>query len=247
MVDIVVVSFNTRRLLERCLATLRAHTPAGSYTLHVVDNASSDGTGEWLAAQPGLDIIQNGSNLGYGSACNQGARQGSGDHIMFLNADVAALPGWLPPLVQTMESDEQIAVVGPRLVDEWGRIVGAGVTGTNAVPQFRLWMHLEDRVRDERALDCLSVCGAAYMIKRRLISTLRLFDERYFFYFEETDYSYNARDKGFRVVYCPTSRMIHTWGGSGRADPRLAGYFHAGQALFNAKWAHMMSDPRRYG
>jgi GT2 family glycosyltransferase len=247
LVDIVVVSFNTRQLLERCLRSIRAHTPPGAYRLHVVDNASSDGSAEWARAQPDVDLVVSAENAGYARACNQGARRGDGEHILFLNADVAALPGWLPPLLDTLESDERIAVVGPRLVNEQGRIVGAGIVGTNAEPEIRLWMQREIDAEDRRCIDCLSVCGAAYMIKRALVPVLGLFDERYFFYFEETDYSYNARDRGYRVVYCPASRMIHTWGGSGRANPLLGHYFSEGRRLFDRKWAHMMSDPRVYG
>lgn len=247
LVDIVIVNFNTRKLVARCLSSVRAHTDPGTYRLWAVDNASTDGSAQWLEAEPDIRLLRNAANLGYARACNRGALAGDGEHILFLNADTAPLPGWLPPLVELLESDERVAVVGPRLINEEGLIVGAGVVGTNAAPGIRLWMAPERQTADDRVLDCLSVCGAAYMIKRRLIPVLGLFDERYFMYFEETDYSYHARDNGYRVLYCPRSRMVHTWGGSGRTDPRLREYFYTGQRLFDTKWAHMMGDPRVYG
>lgn len=242
----MVVSYNSKTLLQRCVESIRVHTALNALHLVVVDNASTDGSVAWLREQEDLTLIESDRNVGYAAACNQGARAGDGAHILFLNADVAALPGWLPPLLKTIESDERIAVVGPRLINESGLIVGAGVVGTNAAPQIRLWLKPEFMAASDRVLDCLSVCGAAYMIKRRLVPELGLFDERYFFYYEETDYSYNARDHGYRVVYCPSSRMIHTWGGSGRG-PQTSHFFLMGDALFARKWAHMMADPRVYG
>ncbi len=247
MVDIVVVSYNTLRLLGRCVASIRAHTPPDAYRLWVVDNASTDGSAAWLSSQTDLALIQSPSNVGYARACNLGAARGGGAHILFLNGDAAPLPGWLPPLVATLESGERVAVVAPRLINEQGLIVGAGVVGTNAAPVVRLWMQPEAMAQDDRELDCVYLCGAAMMIKRRLVPELGLFDERYPFYFEDADYAYNARAHGYRAVYCPRSRVVHTWGGSGRADPRLSRHFEAGRRLFESKWASMMSDPRVYG
>jgi GT2 family glycosyltransferase len=80
------------------------------------------------------------------------------------------------------------------------------------------------------------VCGACLGIKRELLPELGYFDENYFHYFEETDYCYNARAHGYKVVYCPESKVIHRYNGSCRSRRRLQEYFKKSEAYFRQKW-----------
>ncbi len=247
-VDIVVVSYNCLAHLKRCIGSIRQHADL-AYTLLVVDNASTDGTREYLNSLPGATVILNTRNWGYARACNQGANAGQGRYILLLNADTAATPGWLSALVRGFQSDSQIAVVGPKLVDFQNRIVSAGVIGSNASPRIRGWMKPDDPGLYARPIDCLSVSGAAYMIRRDLIPVLGLFDESYFFYYEETDYSYNARRHGYRVVYWPYSRMYHAVSGASgnKSGQELRQMFSESERYFRAKWADFLKEEREYG
>ena len=247
-VDIVVVSYNCLAYLKRCVQSIEQHADL-PYTLWVVDNGSTDGTRDDLNALHRATVIWNDSNLGYAKACNQGARAGNARYILFLNADTAATPGWLSELVRAFQSDPQIAVVGPKVVDFHNRIVSAGVVGTNAKPSIRGWMTPDAPDRYATPIDCLSVSGAAYMIRRDLIPVLGLFDEAYFFYYEETDYSYNARYHGYRVVYWPSSRMYHVVSGASgnQTGKELRQMFDESQRHFQRKWAAFLKEERKYG
>ncbi|MCL4494489.1 MAG: glycosyltransferase family 2 protein [Firmicutes bacterium] len=247
-VDIVVISYNCVDYLKRCINSIERYTDY-PYALWIVDNASTDGTQEYLHTLSRATVIPNPVNRGYAQACNQGARLGTGRYILFLNADTEATPGWLSPLVKCFESDSHIAVVGPKLVNYDNKIVGAGVVGANGSPLIRGWMEPDDPDRFAVQTDCLSVCGAAYMIRRDLIPELGLFDEHYFFYFEETDYSYNARYNGYRVVYCPASRMYHAVAASSqdKTPEQLRGLFMESERYFQQKWGEFLKEVRTYG
>jgi hypothetical protein len=245
MLDLVIVNYRTAAMTAECVRSFLEWTEL-DHTLTVVDNGSGDGSAEMLSRTfPQVRVLANPANLGYAKACNLGALAGQGDHLIFLNSDVLALPGWDRPLVACLEGDARIAVAGPKLVNAQNLIVGAGVVGTNAQPVIRGWQE-PDRGQYDQPTDCLSVCGAAYAIKRRLIPVLGLFDERYFFYYEEADYSYHAREMGCRVVYCPASKLVHHHAQTARLVPAVT-YSEQGRRLFAEKWRHLMDDPRRYG
>lgn len=237
MIDIVVINFNTQSLLLNCLQSIHAYTES-PYHLIVVDNGSSDGSVESARALkwPNLTVIANETNGGYAKACNQGIRAGNSPYIILLNSDILAMKNWLQPLLDCMHGDDKIAVVGPKLVDLQGRITGAGIVGTNAHHEPRGLLEYDEPGKYMLQEDCISVCGAAYMIRRDLLSILGLFDENYFFYFEETDYSFQARSHGYRVVYCPQSRMYHLLGKSCHNHTVLRAYFEASEKYFQQKW-----------
>lgn len=245
VVDIVVVNWNTKDILARCLDSILLHTDY-PYHVYAVDNGSTDGSQEYLAglSHPQVTVILNQENLGYSGGCNRGARAGNGRYIIFLNSDVIVTPGWLTPLVRCMESDPRIAVVGPKTVDKQNRITGAGVVGTYAKPQLRGFLEPDAPGKFDQVEDCLSVSGAAYMIRRDLIPVLGLFDERFFFYYEETDYSYNAKSHGYRVVYCPESKIYHLFGASSKDQDLLQGFFRKGGKLFREKWKSLIEGDK---
>jgi len=243
--DIIIVNFNTRKYLAACLESLHAHTgPAAGYRIWVVDNGSTDGSRALIRAAKGVTGIFNHVNRGYGAACNQGIKRGSGKYIFLLNSDTMVTPGWLPPLLNLLAAP-QTAVVGPRLVTPDGFLAGAGVVGVNSRPVIRGWGEPDDPERYKEITECLSVGGACMGIKRVLLPELRFFDEHYFHYFEETDYCYNARFHGYKVLYCPDSKVIHRVFGSCRNHRRLQRYFRQGERYFHKKWRDFLTIPDR--
>jgi len=241
-IDLVVVSYNTARWTMACVHSILCHTPEPRRVI-VVDNASTDDTLVQLRTlQQTVTVISNDHNTGYARACNLGIAAGHNPFIALLNSDVQVTQGWLEPLLDCLRSDPRIAVVGPKTVTQDGRITGAGVVGTlkDHAPRGYLQPDRADLYNEQE--DCFSVSGAAYVIRRGLVSELGLFDERYFFYFEETDYSVNARAHGYRVVYCPASRIIHEGGQSNRDDHQLRRYFLESRRYFMKKWTGVCDD-----
>lgn len=236
--DLVIVSYQTRKLLEACLKSIVRHTNLPFHVI-IVDNGSTDGTKRLAMEYPHFTWIWNKKNIGYGKACNQGANAGRGRHILFLNSDVEVTQGWLPPILERLESDERIAMVGPRLVSPQGRLVGAGVVGDPEHPLIRGWMEPDEPSRYATPTDCLSLCGACIAVKRRLIPYTGLFDPIFFHYFEETDLCYRMRRLGYRVVYEPKSKVIHHVSASCKEQNVLKDHYLRSKRLFEAKWKLM--------
>jgi len=243
--DIIIVSFNARDYLAECIDSIKKNTLSQPRTSHyrliIVDNASTDGSAQYIRGLQGITAIFNTKNKGYGTACNQGIRSGKGANIILLNCDTLVTAGWLEPMIKTLNSP-QVAVVGPRLVNPQGFLVGVGVVGTNAHPVLRGWGEPDEPHRYGEYTDCISICGACMGIKRKLLSILGYFDENYFHYFEETDYCYNARFHGYKVIYCPQSKVIHRYNGSCRNRSRLSSYFKNSQDLFEKKWGPKLNS-----
>ena len=114
--DIVIVSYGSRELLRECLEALRAHPPSRSMSVVVVDNASGDGTVEMIDRDfPDVDLVASAENLGFAAATNLGARRGTSPYLLALNPDTAVTEGALETVISVLESQPEVAVVGPRL------------------------------------------------------------------------------------------------------------------------------------
>ena len=134
-VSIIIPTFNKLTLTRQCLDALNRNTAVDRYELIVVDNASSDGTVEFLREKEAagkLRLISNPKNLGFAKACNQGARIARSGYLLFLNNDTEVQPGWLDPLIRILEADGQVAAVGGKLLFPDGTIQHAGVVLTDA-------------------------------------------------------------------------------------------------------------------
>src|SRR5881296_1106142 len=120
-VSIVVVSFNARSDLERCLESLHAAPPEASHEILVVDNRSTDGSVESARRWPDVRVIEQELNVGFARATNTGIRASTGTALLLLNSDTLVPPGAIDRLLALLEAEPQVAVVGPRLVDGNGR------------------------------------------------------------------------------------------------------------------------------
>jgi GT2 family glycosyltransferase len=247
-VDIIIINHNTKEYLSDCLQSIKSFSGnTDNYRVWAVDNGSSDESVNLIKQHSNfVNGIYNRENHGYGSACNQGILAGIGNYIFLLNSDTLVTAGWLPPLIKTLDSSE-VAIVGPRLVNPEGLLVGVGVVGTNAHPIIRGWNEPNKPDRYNKSIEVLSVGGACMGIKRELIPKLGFFDEHYFHYFEETDYCYNARFQGYKVIYCPESTVIHRVYGSCQDFKRLRKYFREGEKYFQRKWKSFLKDTTKYG
>ncbi len=249
LADIVLVNYNTKKYLSDCLHSIGEFSgPKENYRVFTVDNGSTDGSVEFIKSQTDFPIgILNKQNRGYGAACNQGILAGKGKYIFLLNSDTMVTAGWLPPLIRILENSSKVAVVGPRLINPEGLLVGVGVVGANARPVLRGWGEPNEPHRYNKNLEVLSVCGACMGIKRQLLPILGLFDEHYFHYFEETDYCYNARFRGYKVIYCPDSTVIHHVSASCHDIQKLHSFFQQGERYFRKKWKSFLQDGTIYG
>jgi hypothetical protein len=230
--DVVIVSWNCGSYLDACLQSLRAarcdgFVPGG---IRVVDNGSSDGSRELLSRQQDCRAIFNDSNRGFAAACNQGAREGNGDLILFLNPDVRVGADSLAQAVRYLSdpANRDVGIVGVQLRDEEGNVhrscarfpTASGLLGHTlhmdrvvsrlVKPHFMVeWDHSSTRDVDQ-------VTGAFFMVRRAVFEQLGGFDERFFVYYEDLDFALRARRLGWKSVYLAAGAAVHIGGGASR-------------------------------
>lgn len=244
--DIVVVNWNTGPLLRECIASIGATTPPGLLgSVIVVDNASRDGSEDDLPGG-GLPLIavRNGDNRGFAAACNQGARLGSAPFILFLNPDTRLLPESLSAPLQLLQDPAavDIGIVGVQLVDGNGalrqtcvrfptpRMMIGWSVGLDVPPYF---VPLDEH-RQSRDVD--QVIGAFFLVRRALFRELDGFDERFFVYFEELDFSLRARRAGYRSRFLAEAKAVHhEHGSSGQVRAKRLFYLVASRLRYARK------------
>ena len=223
VVSIVIIAHSVREELERCLAAIEAHAQVPVETI-LVDNASSDGTAEWVgAAHPGVDLVRLGENRGL-AAREPGLRRARGEYTMFLDTDAVLTEGALPRMVSAMDSHPAWGLVGPRLVyDDGGLQLSCRRYPPLLLPLLRrppLGRFLEDSspVRRHLMADAdhsstrrvLYVLGACQLFRTSLARAAGPFG-RHFFWPDDADWCIRIRDLGTEVVYLPEAEVIHSY------------------------------------
>ena len=229
MIDICIGNYNTKGYLIKCVESFREHTPI-EHNLFVVDNGSKDGSVEWLKSQKDIISIYNPQSIGYGASINQGLKQGNSPFVCIVSADVEVLNGWWE---MGNVCIGKFAVVGPKLIFPDGRIGGCGVVGTDEKPILRGWQE-EDKGQYDKAEEVLSVCGALFVMRRKIWEELGGFDERFFLYYEETDLFRRARNAGYQILYYPKVKAIHHWNKSPKDDG--IDHIELSKKLYQEKW-----------
>ncbi len=230
--SIVIVSYNGRDYLRRCLRSLLGHTKGVRYEVIVVDNASLDGSAEMVVTEfPQVSLIARPANAGFAAAANQGIRIASGDAVLLLNPDTVMSDNAFAPMLRYLRQNPDVAVLGPRLLDDDGSLqlscrrfpsYGQALFSRYSVltrffPRNPLSSRYLMTDWDHSAttdVDWLS--GACMMLPRRTLTELGLLDEGYFMYNEDVDLCQRAHRAGYRVVYFPEVSVVHHIGGSSR-------------------------------
>ncbi len=256
---IVVVTHNSRAEVDALLGSLASTPPAVDHEIVIVDNASADGTPEHLRRQwPAVRVIETGANLGFARASNVGIRATRGDLVLCLNPDTIVPAGTLDRLVARLDGRPEVAVIGPRLVDERGRAElswGLRPTPWHELRQKLLQRGAErklpllaDRVErlTRRARDVDWVSGACLLIRRADLEAAGLFDERYFMYVEDVDLCLAVRRAGRVVLFAPDIEITHLRGRSLDATrASAAGLLDRSRLLFYDKHRSPWAGPLR--
>lgn len=228
MIDlsIIIVSFNARADLERCLGSLHAAPPAIPHEIIVVDNGSTDGSADAARRSKDVRVIETGSNLGFARANNVGIRASSGSTLLLLNGDAIVPPHAIDRLVEELHRHPDVAVVGPRLVDadgraelSFGRMIGPFnelrqkiLVRGQARRQPFVSRLVERMTRQTQSPDWVS--GACLLVRRSDAESVGLIDERYFMYTEDVDFCAAIRARGRRILFTPAVEIVHLRGRS---------------------------------
>jgi GT2 family glycosyltransferase len=218
-VTCIIVSWNGKDLLRKCLSTFYQNTSNINCGVVVVDNASQDNSAEMLQQEfPSVHVIRNSANMGFSIANNQGIRyalvKGS-KYVLLLNNDVEITdPDWLQKLISVMESDSKTGIVGCKLLYPDDRIQHAGGVVALRVPYNR-GEEQEDHGQYNKEEFVDFVTGAVLLIRSDVIRQIGLLDAGFSpLYCEDTDWCVRAKLYGYKIAYTPNPTLIHHCGSS---------------------------------
>ena len=226
--SLIIVNWNVRDLLHRCLQRIPQAADGLDYEIIVVDNASTDGSQALADFFPHVRWIQNARNVGFTRANNQGIQLARGRYLCFLNPDTEPHPHAFSTLARYLDTHPQVGIVGPQLRYPDGSLqpsryrfptlMSALLESTPVAwhwpnnPWSR-WYHCADLPPDQvHEVDWLN--GACLLVRRQVIEQVGLFDEGFFMYSEELDLCRRAKSAGWKVVYVPDAVVVHHEGKS---------------------------------
>ena len=214
---VIVLNFNGKHFLDACLSALRAQTFDDFQTV-LVDNASKDGSVEWVRAQyPGVRIIRLSDNLGFCGGNNRGIEATEGEYVALLNSDTEVVPEWLQALVQVLDSTPEVGFCASRMIRMFDRYTidtagdvfyTHGVGGKRGEGQSMNFYTALGPV--------FGACAGAAIYRRSMLMDIGLLDEDFFAYDEDIDLSFRAQLRGYRCQYVPEAIVYHHVGGSFR-------------------------------
>lgn len=212
-VSIVIVNLEQAALTLDCVASIEAHTERGLYEIVVVDNGSAPEEVETLAkASDRFKLLPLNRNMFFGEASNIGAEHASADLVLFLNNDVEVTPGWLQPLLATLDSADRAGAVGPKIVHPNGELLEAGCfirPDGWGIQIGKSGMILPPAWADAtRIVDYCS--GACLLMRRDTFLALGGFDPTFDpAYFEDVDLAIRLRAIGLFTYYCGATAVRH--------------------------------------
>lgn len=232
--SIVIVSFNAREELERCLGSLRASPPSCAHEILVVDNASTDGSAAAARQHNGVQVIDAGANRGFAAANNIGIRASRGTDILLLNSDTLVPPQAIDVMRAELASHPDVAVVGPRLVDGDGRAELSFGDVVGPLAQIRQKQRqrgdVETLTQTEQYPDW--VTGACLLVRRSDAEAVGLLDERYFMYLEDVEFCTAIRARGRRILFTPKAQVTHLRGRSSASKADSSALYHRSLLTF---------------
>jgi N-acetylglucosaminyl-diphospho-decaprenol L-rhamnosyltransferase len=233
--SIVIISKDTKELLKNLLDSIYADKSLAQYLKEIVlvDNGSTDGTDELIEKNfTGVVYVRNDQNIGFAAAVNGGVLRSAGEYVLLLNSDTQLIEGEAFKMLRFMKENRDAGICGPQLVypDMRPQRSFAYIPSLflEIVPRSFLEFlfpgkysarcsgseirNPKSEIRNGVVIDVPSLIGAAVMIRRNALDALGGFDERFFFFLEETDFCVRAKSVGYKVVFYPDAKVVHLQG-----------------------------------
>jgi len=232
--SIIIVSYNTKDFLKKCLESLYSSIAGSSLLVEIIiaDNGSTDGSLQFINSLKekdlNLKIIDNKSNLGFAKANNLAIKKSSGRYVLFLNPDTIVQKETLKTMVKFMDKNPKVGASTCRVELTDGRLDQACHRGFPTVwNSFCYFSGLEKVFPKSKIFAGYSLtylpldktheidagCGAFLIVRQPVGETIGWFDEDYFWYGEDLDFCYRLKQKGWQVMFVPTTKIIH-WKGA---------------------------------
>ncbi|TYZ28984.1 glycosyltransferase family 2 protein [Selenomonas caprae] len=244
--SIIILSYNTLSYTQFCIESIRAYTRKNSYEIIVVDNASTDGSLEWLKEQHEIKLIANPENVGFPAGCNQGMKAAApGNDLLLLNSDTIVTPHWLDNLQQALYSGKDIGAVSCVTNNcSNGQSIAVDYQTVEELQQFATGYNHSDA---QKWYSWPTLVGFCFLLKRVVYDKIGGMDERYSpGNYEDDDYSYTIRQAGYRLLLCADT-FIHHFGSASfkqaldseqakARKERFARILEENEAKFMQKW-----------
>ncbi len=227
--SIIVVNWNTRDLLRRCLAAVYNTLHNVNYELFVVDNGSSDGSAAMVEREfPGCILIKNAVNIGHAAANNQALRRARGGYLVLLNSDTVVQEDCLEKMMQLMDGNSGIGALSAQSINADGSIqqccrrfpriatifiddtfLGWRFPNNRVIRSYRYadWPHNDFREVEQPPITC-------FMVRREVVDRGGFFDERFFLYFGDPDWCLRIKKAGAGIFFTPEAKVVHYHGSS---------------------------------
>jgi hypothetical protein len=230
MISIIIVSWNTSRFLENCLASILANPPTSPFDIWVVDNDSTDDS-TWMVRErfPQVQLIENRENVGFARANNQAIQQCMGEYILLLNPDTLVTSGALQALLDFLDKHPEAGAAGARILKpddslqisshprptlprEIWRLFHLDALSPFAIYPLSKWETIQPQEVDV-------IGGACLMLRKEVLEHVGFLDEDYFIYSEEVDLCYRIERAGWRIYWVPQAEVVHFGGQSTQQVP----------------------------
>lgn len=234
---VILVNYNGKDYNEACIESVRANRIDGEMRIIVVDNASGDGSMQILRERYGkeeqIELAELDDNYGFSYANNVGiglAKSWGADAVLLLNNDTEIEETMLQELLACVERHPGSMIV-PKIYysDARERIWSAGGSVSPVVQKVRhIGLDAEDRGQYDEERRTFFATGCCLLLPMQVIRRAGILDERFFLYYEDTEYSFRLRELGIDIYYCPRAVMYHKVGASSKgADSALCAYYIA--------------------
>lgn len=239
-VGVVILNYKVREEVLKCLKSVQ-DSDYGALTIIVVDNDSGDSLEQDIAKTPAVTFIQSGRNLGYTGGNNVGIKRAlelGVDYVFVLNPDTQVLKNTIKILVSAAENGVA-AMVGPKIyfADSKKIWFAGGVMDLNNVLGSHKGVDQIDSGQFDTQYEPDYLTGAAILVRADVFQKIGYFDERYFLYYEDSDFSFRARQAGFKLLYVPEAVVYHANAKStGLGSPLQDYYITRNRMLFAAKF-----------
>ena len=246
---IIIVSYNTCKLLDACVGSLSQPSPKVPTDIVVVDNGSHDGSVETIRRHwPQVKVLEVGRNIGYAAANNLGIRESNSEFVLLLNSDTLASGVAIDVLVNQLRERPSVGAIGPRLVNRSGQ---PELSFGNMIGPFNELIQRAKRIALAHDIPVISrrirealitpgyhdwVSGACLLFRRGDAETVGGLDERFFLYGEDVDFCAALRRIGKRVFFSPDVEVLHHIGQSGvRMSEQTQLAYRRSQVAFYSK------------
>ncbi len=235
-VSISIVSYNTKDILERCLASIYENTKGITFEVFVVDNNSQDGSPEMVKTKfPQVNLIENKENLYFTKANNQAIKLSKGRYILILNSDTYFKDSSLEKMVCFMDEHTKAGAIGPQFLYPNGERVWSAnryQTFLSAILEstvlrklfpnnkFRIRRHMLDVDGKNSLLEADLVSDACVLLRRKVLDQVGIYDEQFSLYYTEDDLCSRIRKGGWKIYHVPWVQIVHLEGQSANNEKR---------------------------